>query len=67
MSLCACGLCNRNGVTTALLTRYPGAAPICPRCDRKQCGRCKTILLEGTEKTCPQCGVDCRLNRLSNP
>jgi hypothetical protein len=58
-----CGLCNRNGITTALLTRFPGAAPICPLCDRVKCGKCKQSLIEGTEKLCPTCGADVRIRK----
>jgi hypothetical protein len=35
----------------------PGAAPVCPRCDRKQCGNCRRSLTDGTEQWCPGCGL----------
>jgi hypothetical protein len=61
-----CRHCAKNGRRTPMLVRFPGAASICPECDRKKCGSCKYVLIEGTEQRCPQCRRDTSLMRKGN-
>jgi hypothetical protein len=47
-----CQLCASKGVRTRLIQNQQ-AHPFCPKCDRLQCGQCRTPIVDPKAKTCP--------------
>lgn len=51
-----CQLCASNGRQTFKFTPAEGALAICPLCDRRSCGVCKTPIYDGNAQRCGSCG-----------